>query len=603
MLKNIARLGILALSIMLLVGCSSTKKQTKTIITSKSTSITNTTSSTSEWLTGASDPQNSLGSNGDFYLNMNSGAVFKKESSTWSEVGNLKSNTSTTSSSTFTADSGVPSDDSGTQSDSYLDTDTGKLYVKGTSNWLEVFSLSTTANTLVDVVLEDAENEQNEAFVGDPIPNGSGIRFFSLPDWGRFDEQPLSGQVFGLSNYEDYALVVYVLLDGGGWFTKPGWDYAFQPDQVLNGVWNIGKNGHFSINLAREYWTESQENIRYATMIGVHVFKKSDIVGKTTANDTASVFLGGWFDSNGNPIVQNNSDDKNNFWQMSPDAPTKNNVPKAVVSKAVRRENPDLLYFSGFNWVVKDDPIDILGPGRNYFSRLNVYLNEDSELVLKYRPNGSVWTGAEVSSDFDKFSYGEYIIQVASNVNEIDQNVVAGIFTWDEIPDVHNRYFWDNTGNLPVPNTGLGDTPQYNPHNEIDFEFSTWGGGDGTDEGVLNSQFVTQHWNVNGNRNQFNLDLSDWDTNPGFTCYWNLQPNLIEYQIYRGYLDISDIQSGEYTPIKTWDYTNTDYIPQNLQDENMKIKFNLWQFNGLTAAPSNEEEQTFIIKKFDYIAR
>lgn len=44
----------------------------------------------SRWYSGTSDPDDSLGQVGDYYLNTSSGDVFEKGSAGWSKTGNIK---------------------------------------------------------------------------------------------------------------------------------------------------------------------------------------------------------------------------------------------------------------------------------------------------------------------------------------------------------------------------------------------------------------------------------------------------------------------------------------------------------------------------------
>lgn len=44
----------------------------------------------SKWYSGTSDPDDSLGQVGDYYLNTSSGDVFEKGSAGWSKTGNIK---------------------------------------------------------------------------------------------------------------------------------------------------------------------------------------------------------------------------------------------------------------------------------------------------------------------------------------------------------------------------------------------------------------------------------------------------------------------------------------------------------------------------------
>lgn len=108
------------------------------------------------------------------------------------------------------------------------------------------------------------------------------------------------------------------------------------------------------------------------------------------------------------------------------------------------------LEFAGFTWWVKASN-GLVGPGPNRFSACpdSVWVDGNGQLHLALRRRGNDYYSAEVAT-VPRFGYGTFRFYTASQVDQLDPNVVAGLFTWD--PDA-----------LPPRSR------------ELDVEFSTWG--------------------------------------------------------------------------------------------------------------------------------
>ncbi|MFA8437560.1 immunoglobulin-like domain-containing protein [Pueribacillus sp. YX66] len=92
------------------------------------------------WYTGEGPPSDSLGTNGDSYLDITTGDVYKRDPNTWTKVSNLKGDDGKRGSAILTG-SGAPSADAGDVGDLYLDTNTGDLYEKTTDGWKKIANL------------------------------------------------------------------------------------------------------------------------------------------------------------------------------------------------------------------------------------------------------------------------------------------------------------------------------------------------------------------------------------------------------------------------------------------------------------------------------
>ncbi|MDD6469166.1 MAG: InlB B-repeat-containing protein [Bacilli bacterium] len=88
----------------------------------------------SSFLSGLTNPSDSEGRDGDTYLNITTGDIFKKNDGFWEKMGNMKGGDST--SSTFLSGDRTPTADEGKDGDVYLNTLTKEMYVKVNGVWV-----------------------------------------------------------------------------------------------------------------------------------------------------------------------------------------------------------------------------------------------------------------------------------------------------------------------------------------------------------------------------------------------------------------------------------------------------------------------------------
>ncbi|MDE2590037.1 MAG: LamG domain-containing protein, partial [Patescibacteria group bacterium] len=123
----------------------------------------------SEIFTGSGVPSNTLGSNGDFYLDNTSGNYYQKVLGTWSGQGNLKGPTGPAGATGPTGPpgsqifigSGAPSSLLGTTNDFYLDNGTGTYYQKKVSGWAVEGILTGSVSSGVITALQNQINSLN----------------------------------------------------------------------------------------------------------------------------------------------------------------------------------------------------------------------------------------------------------------------------------------------------------------------------------------------------------------------------------------------------------------------------------------------------------
>ena len=88
----------------------------------------------SSFLSGLTNPSDSEGRDGDTYLNITTGDIFKKTDGFWEKMGNMEGGDS--SSSTFLSGDRTPTADEGKDGDVYLNTLTKEMYVKVNGVWV-----------------------------------------------------------------------------------------------------------------------------------------------------------------------------------------------------------------------------------------------------------------------------------------------------------------------------------------------------------------------------------------------------------------------------------------------------------------------------------
>jgi hypothetical protein len=199
-----------------------------------------------------------------------------------------------------------------------------------------------------------------------------------------------------------------------------------------------------------------------------------------------------------------------------------------------------------------------VGPGPNYFSDStnNVWVDSEGQLHLRITNRSNEWQCAEVVTA-RTFGYGHYRFELNSRVDNLDPNVVLGLFTWS-------------------------DDSAYS-HREMDIECSRWSNA----ADANNAQFVVQPFDLAGHLIRYAVPTALADT----THVFRWITNEVDFQSQRG--SYSPIPAGANT-VSNWAYTLT--VPQT-GDENVRI--NLWLSGGLP--PTNNREVEVVIKGFEFV--
>ena len=212
-----------------------------------------------------------------------------------------------------------------------------------------------------------------------------------------------------------------------------------------------------------------------------------------------------------------------------------------------------IITFSGYEWVVRTTKDDKQGPGPNFFSdsEENVWVDNDGKLHLKVVQRDGIWYCAGITLRQTQ-GHKKYVFYLSSSVDQLDENVVAGLFTYK------------------------------NDEEEIDIEFSRW-----SDTENQNSQFAIQPSYVAGNKTRYDMNL---DSNLS-THFFDWQADKIDFGSYEGHT----LEPETSAIINTWTYTGEDIPPLN--DERLKI--NLWLFRG--NGPTDNKAAEMIIDRVEIL--
>lgn len=223
--------------------------------------------------------------------------------------------------------------------------------------------------------------------------------------------------------------------------------------------------------------------------------------------------------------------------------------------------------FSGYTWTVKSG--DHLPPGApngvgNNWSASNVSVGPTGDLHLKITNVNGKWYCAEISTTIP-FGFGKFQWKVISRLDQLDPNVVLGLFTY------------------PTANVGPDGT------NEIDIEYAHWGassnpaGNYTVYPAVLPPPLTYPKYTTH----PFAFTLPGDHTTQRFT--W--RSNNVFFQSLNGHTDTNNNE-----------YANWTFAPANpLQDipqAAVPVHINLWLFQG--HPPTNGQPVEVVIRQFKY---
>jgi hypothetical protein len=212
-----------------------------------------------------------------------------------------------------------------------------------------------------------------------------------------------------------------------------------------------------------------------------------------------------------------------------------------------------ILQFSGYTWLVESSNDLSEGPGTNLFSdsNENVWFDSNGRLHLKITQRNNKWYCSKLSL-LSSPGYGKYIFYLDSRVDQLDMNVVGGLFSYKS--DIE----------------------------EIDVEFSKWGLA-----GSNNAQFSVQPAQLASNKKAYNILLSSSQS----THWFNWQKDRIDFASIQGH---SSTLPASDNIIQQWSYSGPNIPPLSIEN----IKINLWLYQG--KPPSNLQEAEMVISGFEF---
>ena len=213
------------------------------------------------------------------------------------------------------------------------------------------------------------------------------------------------------------------------------------------------------------------------------------------------------------------------------------------------------LRFANHTWTVR--PNGVGSPRTNTWCEDNAFVDGNGYLHLKLTINNGVWCAAEVIST-DSMGFGTYQWQLGSRVDNLDKNVVLGLF------------------NYPPSFVGPDGT------NEIDIEFTRWGIA-GANQ--LNYTIFPATKGLSETTQNFPFTMNgDYSTH---RFVWKKQ--LVRFQSSNGHYDTNAL------PIADWTYAPADYA-QRIGSAPVPVRMNIWK----TDVPTNGQAVEIVISSFTF---
>ena len=228
-------------------------------------------------------------------------------------------------------------------------------------------------------------------------------------------------------------------------------------------------------------------------------------------------------------------------------------ISQTASASSVNNASESTIQFSGYTWNVKNG--SHLGPGPNYWSKKNVWVDANGFLHLKITKDSATgkWYCAEVSTQ-QTFGFGTWQFWVEGRIDRMDKNVVLGLFNYsgndgfDEM-DIE----WARWGNKHYPNCN----------------YTIWP----AEKGFKNFSYVKE------------ITLTGKNTTQRFTR----TDTSVHLQSLQGFTDGNRNEFASATCTQP---------PNSVSTLQMPAYINLWLMSGL--APANGKEVEIIIHKFSY---
>jgi hypothetical protein len=241
----------------------------------------------------------------------------------------------------------------------------------------------------------------------------------------------------------------------------------------------------------------------------------------------------------------------------------------------------DEVTFAGRKWDVKWG-LEPMGPGPNMFSRLydDVWVDEHGWLHLTIAEHDGVWYSSEVIGQ-DNLGYGTYTWTIQADPMSFSENVVFGLFTWD-----NNTFYTDG-------------------NSEVDIEFAKWGDSTSTTPTTFSVQPVAFGGYFAERTREREIAEEDLRGVTTHTFTWT--DTLITWASYKG-------DKAEGTPLATWDF-DLNHPPRVKIDGGQtslpiviphpgattNARMNLWTLPYSSIGPNNQLEHEVVVRSFVYL--
>jgi hypothetical protein len=213
----------------------------------------------------------------------------------------------------------------------------------------------------------------------------------------------------------------------------------------------------------------------------------------------------------------------------------------------------DKIVWMGYTWDIKNG--SGMGPGPNYWRKENVWVDDKGYLHLKITRTANVWYCAELSTT-KPLGFGAYQWQVVYKLDELDPNVVMGLFHYAG-PDGYR---------------------------EIDIEYARWG-----DPQNKGASWTVYPEKIPGKVKTHPFAIALTGTFTTSRYIWSSAG--VNYVTMGGFQPLGTVTNK----LATWNYRPTNpkiSIPQ----KPMPLCMNLWLFDG--EAPTDNKEVEVIIRDF-----
>lgn len=341
----------------------------------------------------------------------------------------------------------------------------------------------------------------NGGGVQPPPSTEPAVTFVSVPPYGSF--QNLTGRAFNV-NPATHGVAVYIFV--GGWWTKP---YADSRVTLIN------PDGSWTCDITTGGIDE--QATRIAAFLIPLAYSPPVVLGSASLPSELAA--------------------------------------NALASLEVIRDNAGtvrVVRFAGYEWTVKRSVIPVGPPALgNYFSDSpgNVWVDRQGRLHLKITQSEGRWYCAEVICG-SSLGCGAYTFTLDTDPAVLNENVVLGLFTWD-------------------------NDPEYN-HREIDIEFSRWG-----QPGAQNAQYVVQPWDQTGHRYRFFYPAGGGRSVHRFE--WRSS-------------GVAFSSTRDSAQVASWTYSGAGVPPPGGESP----RINLWLVGGSSAPPSDGKEVEVILSSFNF---